>query len=185
MIGVNLKPTALYKITGMDACRFTDKGIPAQHIWHQQIIQLQQQLQQEANDAACITLLNNFFLSLIKNKNITINNFDQLIDIIIQKQGNITENEIFKMLPVSERTLQRYFKKQLGVSLKTYIRILRNLNLFKKITQNPDIPFLDIIYSLGYFDYSHFIKDFKKMTGHTPKQYFSSKQEFAHILTQL
>ena len=185
LIGVNLKPTVLYTLTGMNACNFTDKGIPAFQFWGEAVNRVQQQLAAAITDEAKVDILNNFFIQLTHNKTLSTQKLDFLLSTILQKQGNITQNEINKLFPSTERTIQRHFNQHVGVSLKTYIRIVRNLNLFDKLQTSPTQKFSEIIHDLGYFDYSHFTKDFKLMTGLTPKTYFSNHEHFVQLLTEL
>ncbi|WP_317162601.1 helix-turn-helix domain-containing protein [Myroides albus] len=78
---------------------------------------------------------------------------------------------------ISERTLERLVKQYVGMSPKVYSRIIRfqaNLNLlressFKSLTE--------LTYESGYFDQSHYIREFKTFTGSTPKQYLLDTQE--------
>jgi AraC-like DNA-binding protein len=185
MIGVNLKPTTLYKLFKTPASYFTDKGIPAAEFFKAEIYQLHQQLLLNMPDDEKVELLNRFFLSFLDKLHAVPDKFDMLIDKIIEKGGNVSTSEIYNVMPVSERTLQRYFLSYLGINIKTFQRILRNLHFFRHLHE-PDLPkFSDFLTEIGYYDYSHFAKDFKLMTGIPPKEYFSGKQEFSKLLTQL
>ena len=45
-----------------------------------------------------------------------------------------------------------------------------------------DIDWHDIIYYGGYFDQSHFIKDFLKYVGRNPSDYYRSNIELAKLI---
>lgn len=185
MIGVNLKPTALYKLFKTPASYFTDKGIPATDFFKDEICQLHQQLLLDRPDDVVIEILNQFFISFLDKLHPVPEKFELLIDNIIGKGGKISISEIYKTIPVSERTLQRYFLSYLGVNLKTYQRILRNLHLFSRLYVPEPQKLSELLAETGYYDYSHFAKDFKLMTGKSPKDYFSGKQEFSKLLAQM
>lgn len=181
MIGVNLKPTALFKILNTSTKPFTDKGTPAMPYFGEEIYKLLGKLKSNIPDNEKVALLDEFFINLIADKPLLNDKFDILIDKIFEKKANITINEIKKICPISERTLQRYFNDRIGFSLKTYLRVLRNLYFFKIITQNQNKNIQEIIFEAGYYDYAHFIKDFKLMTGTTPQKYFANNEDFAKL----
>jgi len=181
MIGVNLKPTALFKLLHTNTKQFTDKGTPAAPFFGNDIYKLLGKLKSNTPDIEKVAILDQFFINLADDIPVLSDKFDVLIDTIIEKKANISTEEINKFCIVSERTLQRNFNNRIGLSLKTYLRVIRNLHFFKILNQGLYNKIQDIIFEAGYYDYSHFIKDFKLMTGTTPKQYFSNNEEFAKM----
>jgi len=181
LIGVNLKPIALFKILNTSVKHFTDRGVPAVPYLGEEIYRLLGKLKSNIPDNEKVALLDEFFIDLIADKPLLYDKFDTLINKIFEKKVNITINEIKNICPVSERTLQRYFNDRIGISLKTYLRVLRNLHFFKIITQNQNKKIQEIIFEAGYYDYSHFIKDFKLMTDTTPQKYFANNENFAKL----
>lgn len=63
----------------------------------------------------------------------------------------------------SARQINRYFNKMFGLSLKSYCNIIRCSASFKGIKKG------DLMYNLNYYDRSHFNKEIKKYTNHSPK----------------
>lgn len=181
MIGINFKPTALFKLLQTNMNRFTDKGTPAAPYFGNDIYTLLAKLKTNIPDIEKVALIDLFFINLIAEKPNSNDRFDILIDRIIEKKANISIKEIKDLCPVTERTLQRYFNTRVGISLKTYLRVLRNLHFFKILDAKPTKKIQEIIFEVGYYDYSHFVKDFKLMTDTTPKQYFANKEEFAKL----
>ncbi|WP_409017658.1 helix-turn-helix domain-containing protein [Chryseobacterium sp. 2987] len=58
--------------------------------------------------------------------------------------------------------MNRYFHKWLGVTLKSYLNIIRFSNSLKQLKNGDFYPQLD------YADQSHFIREVKKFTGVKP-----------------
>jgi AraC-like DNA-binding protein len=185
IIGVNLKPTALHKLTNINMALLTDKGVPASYYFNHDIYNLLTDIKQSNDTNSVINLLDNYFMKLIENKPIKQDKFDYLITRIIDTKGKITLEEIETICPMSSRTRQRYFTERIGLSMKTYLRVIRNLSLFKLLNEHPNKPISELIFAVGYYDYSHFNKDFKLMTGITPLQYFSTNQLFTKELLNI
>ena len=82
---------------------------------------------------------------------------------------------------LSLRQFERNFKSQFGLSAKEFQKITRFQDVIKKIllTRNPD--YLNTILDNGYFDQSHFIKEFKSLTQKTPLDYFKTENFESHF----
>lgn len=79
-------------------------------------------------------------------------------------------DELEKTLGVNRKTLLRQFKKNIGVSVTDYRRILRFREAIALQPNNENLTRL--AYESCFCDQSHFIKDFQKLTGETPKKVF-------------
>ena len=100
--------------------------------------------------------------------------------LIINEKGLISLQEIQQKINISERSLERYFKKNIGISPKFYSRVIRLSNIFKLI-QEGKTNWADIIYQSGFYDQSHFIKNFKEFTGEEPSNYGFNEQNMANF----
>lgn len=89
------------------------------------------------------------------------------------KEYKTSIEELSDYTKYSARQLNNLFKKHLGVSPKRFIQIVRLNHGLDLIDKNN--PLSNVAYELGYHDQSHFIRDFKKMTGMTPKQMTSNE----------
>ncbi len=91
----------------------------------------------------------------------------EIVSVIEARHGNITVEDIFKQFFITERTLQRLFSKTIGINPKLYLRIVR-FNYVLSQLDNHSLVLHEIIAATGYFDQSHFIKDFLQFTGCNP-----------------
>lgn len=73
----------------------------------------------------------------------------------------------------SVRALERLFRRRIGVSPKWVIRRYRVQEAALRLASGADIDLSALAQSLGYFDQSHFIHDFRSQIGRTPKQYLA------------
>jgi AraC-like DNA-binding protein len=68
---------------------------------------------------------------------------------------------------VTARYLQKIFLQYTGLTPKLYSKIHRFQNSLQLVAQK-DMSLTSIAYECGYFDQSHFIRDFKSFTGAVP-----------------
>jgi len=93
--------------------------------------------------------------------------FCTALETILQKQGSLA---IGKELAhgISSRQLRRLFKFYIGESPKLFSRIVRFQQGLQAQASAQRIVEHPVFYAAGYYDQSHFIKDFKTFSGSTP-----------------
>ncbi|MDZ7878787.1 MAG: DUF6597 domain-containing transcriptional factor [Saprospiraceae bacterium] len=98
--------------------------------------------------------------------------------------GEIFKKETFNVKELSEKSLwtsrqiNRYFNLSYGISLKTYLNIIRCKASYKDISKNKLIP------QGKHFDQAHYIKEVKKITGKTPRALQKNENDrFLQLLT--
>ncbi|WP_076446603.1 helix-turn-helix domain-containing protein [Chryseobacterium sp. RU37D] len=95
----------------------------------------------------------------------------KLFELIFSTHGEITVKDLSEQIFWSERQINRYFNKQLGISLKYYCKILRFHASLHHIKDGNLFP------QLNFTDQSHFIKEIKKLSGVSPKELFKNQND--------
>ena len=98
------------------------------------------------------------------------------IEFINQSKGQISATALSEKLCITTKTLERRFSAMVGKTPKQFLKIVRFQNILNAFSIENEVVFTDLAYLNGYFDQSHFIKDFKSFSGHTPKDFFSNHQ---------
>lgn len=80
-------------------------------------------------------------------------------------------------------SMQRKFNTRVGVSMKKLMRIARVNFIFNAMQNLPDFDTQKLMFDGNYYDQAHFIKDFKELTGETPKQFFKNNSELCRIIS--
>ncbi len=95
---------------------------------------------------------------------------------IFRERGLTDVKALAETVSLSQRQFERQFKANVGFSPKSFSRIVRFNSLLSDYAHN-DVSLTEMAYDFGYYDQSHFIHDFKKFSGYSPKTYFSGKAE--------
>lgn len=134
---------------------------------------LEDRLSSVNSDKERIDLVEHFLISRLK-----ILPKDQLVlsalELIYQSKGTIRIHELAEKLNTSQSPLEKRFRKVVGASPKKFASLVR-LNTIVKNPQNIG-TLTEKGYEAGYFDQSHFIRDFKSFTGETPENFFRPKE---------
>ncbi|TDX00325.1 helix-turn-helix transcriptional regulator [Dinghuibacter silviterrae] len=71
---------------------------------------------------------------------------------------------------VSPRTLERIFKRNVGIAPKQYIRIARFQEVLRHLKSAGEESLLRMAYDLGYHDHAHLTNEFKRYAGILPSE---------------
>jgi AraC-like DNA-binding protein len=80
-------------------------------------------------------------------------------------------DEVSKRFEIAPRTLQRLFERYVGVSPKWVLRRYRVHEAAARLAEGTGGTWAEVAAELGYFDQSHFIRDFTRAVGITPVAY--------------
>lgn len=73
-------------------------------------------------------------------------------------------------LGVSQSSLERGFRSRVGLSPKEFAGLVRFRNIFRFYNSSSSLT--ELALEAGYYDQAHFIREFRKKTGFSPKQWF-------------
>jgi AraC-like DNA-binding protein len=94
------------------------------------------------------------------------------VDTIQQHYGSIRIKKLAADLHISQDPFEKRFRATIGATPKQYASIIRLQHLIKNYRTSESLT--EAAYQAGYFDQSHFIKDFRLFTGKSPKAFFQS-----------
>ncbi|HEX3008142.1 MAG TPA: helix-turn-helix domain-containing protein [Bacteroidales bacterium] len=95
------------------------------------------------------------------------------ISVIAQQRGMISASDLSEHLCVSTKSLERKFATLLGKTPKQFLKIVRFQEIIKNLSAGGDLRLTELAYETGYFDQAHFIKDFKMLSGYTPREFLN------------
>lgn len=178
MVGIKLQPTTHSKLFGLNMSDLTDQVVPMPEEIHKMFLPLIENT--DKSFAEIIEWLNEFFLTLLEEKQADANPSDLAVAEILRTNGLVSVKTLTSIANTGERQLERLFKQHLGLSPKFYSRIVRFAHIFQLIQQR-DKQWLDLVYESGFYDQSHFIRNFKEFTGEEPSNYGFDKDDMANF----
>jgi AraC-like DNA-binding protein len=78
---------------------------------------------------------------------------------------------------VSPRTLQRLFRRYVGVTPKWVLQRYRIHEAGERMLVDPDVDLARLAFELGYADQAHFTNDFRARVGQAPSEYLAGLRE--------
>ncbi len=115
------------------------------------------------------------FLEIYSKKN------ERMDYILKQVSRNINLSNLSNELGISYRHFNRIFLEYMGLNPKSFQKISRFDSILRNLTLSKNINYLNEALNTGYFDQSHFIKDFKKFVNETPTSFLTEKNFMSHF----
>lgn len=115
-----------------------------------------------------ITLIENF-LATQQNTRPPDTMVDAAVRAMRARQGKVAIGGLAQQIGVSQERFEKRFRREVGTSPKQYCSLLR-LRFALKIFR-PGRTLTDIALDAGYYDQSHFIREFRAVTGESPLRF--------------
>ena len=179
--GIVFKPAGLATLFNMPVYEYTEERIDLNLVFKPAVVEniaTQLKLLKEPKEKA--RLLDTFLLEQYHYNKPQPDFIDEAANLIVKKNGMLNINELLENVYMSRRNFERHFFKKVGLSPKYYARIRRMSHLMLLITGRKKVDWTDVLNECGFYDQSHFIKDFIEFTGRTPQQYLAENQELIH-----
>ncbi len=177
MIGVKLKPWALYHLfghlgamrdrvaalseiyRGADALQAAVLAADGGHARRRELADALQRLRPAASAPAPVI---------------------EALRIIFDSQGTAPIADICTRLRLHPRSLERAFDRHVGLSPKLYSRVIR-FNAIFKVVRREGATLSDLSFHAGYYDQPHFHRNFKAFTGENPSEYPFAQASMANL----
>ena len=186
VIGVKLEPRMLRTMLGVPFTELRDSTVEVRELNLPSLCDLEDAL--AACESACeiVAMLDRFFLAL-RAETIAKDCVDRFVDRIRSQRGALRISDCVRDSGMDERTFERSFLSRMGMTPKRYARIMRFKHAYRALlsrTEQSDrtranpAGYLD-----GYYDQSHFHKDFRFFTGTSPAAALASRSPTSMAVT--
>jgi AraC-like DNA-binding protein len=174
MLGIRFHAHSAAFFLHEDISRFNDQVSDLQAVLGNGVKALHNRLLETAELHKRITLIEAFLLNRLDGKEKQAAGIAIVGRVIEEMNENTTLADQVEIIAarhrISSRYLRRLFLQHTGVSPKLYNKINR-FQLSLQLVTEKHASLTAITYDCGYFDQSHFIRDFKSFTGFTPSDY--------------
>jgi AraC-like DNA-binding protein len=166
-VRVDFKAGGLFRLLGVPMNELFDQGIPADQLFGNEMVQLNEQLLNAHDMDMAVKAIELFLLKRCSRLKISLP-FDVAMNELLCANGNLSIENTASLACMSVRQLERKCIERIGMTPKTFARIIRFSKAYRLRESQPDLSWSAIAGDAGYFDQMHMIRDFKKFAGTTP-----------------
>lgn len=165
-VSIIFQPGGLNRFLNIPMTELFDHGYSAREVIGREIEELLDESHDTISFSELDSIVQSFFLKRLSQVKEPLP-----IDFALQRlmtSYNTNIDRIAEMACMSVRNFERKCKERVGMSAKMYARIARFHRAYKMLESRSTISWPDLAYEVGYYDQTHFIKDFKEFARVTP-----------------
>jgi len=179
ILGIKFKPAAIGLLFDIDMHSLTDRVISLKALGHPNVRVIGNLVKKADSHSERINAVVQYVsenLSFVDDLPIV-----KAVEKILSSNGTTSISDICRNTGCSERQLERLFKEYVGLSPKLYSRIIRFAYIFQQGQKSKKMNGSELGIASGYYDQSHFIRNFKAFTGEDPSRYLFDQPSLANF----
>ena len=173
VMGVRFHPWGLNQFIKIPSANLKGEAVSLKDIFGPSERELVDKILTSTNVKQKAWIMDSFLINHFRSKT-TYPALASIINQIKQHQGSLSIDRLTRMTGQSERQLERYFYNEIGLSPKSFSRIMRFQNVLQLATSARNLT--DLALSAGYYDQAHFSREFTDIAGQSPRNYFKGEK---------
>jgi len=171
VFGVKFRPGGFGAFTGADVGAWTDRILPLSAAFGDRARALVERVLAEPADDDRATILDEALLQRVPGPDARYEAVLAIVDDLRADPGLTTVDAVARRHGLSERTLQRLFRRYVGVGPKWVLQRYRLHDAVDRIDAGDHGDLAGLAVALGWFDQAHFTREFTALVGQSPAAY--------------
>jgi AraC-like DNA-binding protein len=180
-LGICFYPEGFYPFVNIPVAEFKNQLLGGVEVGLRWTKSIHEQLKNTPDVRARLDIIEKeLVLVLIRNNN-NAERFQKIFRALKQSENPLQIADFCRKNNIGIRNLERMHNKYVGVPANTYGTLNRFHSSLNRLLFRDFSKFSDLAYDNGYFDQMHFIREFKRFTGGTPKDFVSKNNSILQI----
>jgi AraC-like DNA-binding protein len=171
VFGVKFRPGAFLPFLRAPLAGITDSVLPAEQLWGPPAYALTTRMTAACGVDTLVELVEAFLRERWPPHDPQVELVARIVAVLLRDRTIQRVDDVTERFGIAPRTLQRLFARYVGVSPKWVLRRYRLHEAAAVLAEERHRPWAEVAAELGYFDQSHFIRDFTTAIGMTPAAY--------------
>ena len=173
--GITFRPAAFQETLGAPMSSLTDRAVPIATVFGRDGDVLARALLGAPTFEESLAIAEAFLAPRLRPLGRHATATRDIAERMMRDPSLLLASDVATALDVDVRSLQRRFRRYIGVGPKWVIRRYRLHEAAERLKAKSPPPLADLAASLGYADQAHFARDFKSVVGHTPGAFAASR----------
>jgi AraC-like DNA-binding protein len=171
VFGAKFKPGGFYPFIKRSVSALREQPLSITSVFDVETQHWEESILTQSDERSMVEIAERYMRPKLPAQDRRIPMIQRMIERIVEDKEITKVDQICEQFDMNKRTLQRLFDQYVGVSPKWVIKLYRIQNAAETMDHHPNQDWLQLSLDLGYYDQSHFIKDFKSIIGKTPDEY--------------
>ena len=177
LFGVNFKPFGAYPFLQFPLSELQNQIVPLDAIWGRAAAEFRERLLAVASIPAGFALLEKLLLARLHHEPPAVQVVRHATATIARQRGALSIGELSERVSVSQNYLGMLVKRMIGVPAKELAKLYRFEHVLQSIQLTHPSAWTIIAHQSGYYDQSHFNKEFVALTGHKPTDFLQLRRQ--------
>ena len=174
---ISFKKGMAYPFFPLPMDEMADRVVDADVLWGNDFAFLREQLLEIDQIDLKFATVESFLLAHFHGKLVPNPAVEYALAEIIRRPDQINFARLNQDIGYSQKHFIGMFKRQVGVTPKAYLKIIRFQKAITEIERRQEANWTNISQDCGFYDQAHFINDFKFFSGFTPEEYVRRKND--------
>ena len=176
-VGVSFKPGGAYPFLGLPLSELQNQIVPLDTIWGSFAVEIRERLYAAPTIQARFDMLEQLLHARLCEVPLGLKAVQYAMAEIALRHGALSIRELSESMGMSQKHLIVQFKQMVGFTPKELGRLYRFADILASIDLTQPVDWTLVAHQFYYHDQSHFIRDFKEFTGHTPTDYLRLRRQ--------
>jgi AraC-like DNA-binding protein len=171
VVGVKFKPGGFYPYYQSSVSELTGGSVDFKQVFLVDSREIEEEIFAQGEVSLAVDQVDRLLREHLPEPDPNVQFVSDLVYSIRDDRSIVKVEDAVKLSGMHKRTLQRLFDRYVGVSPKGVIQRYRLHEAADRISCGADVVWTELSLELGYYDQSHFIRDFKAILGLTPEEF--------------
>jgi AraC-like DNA-binding protein len=178
MMGIQFKPGGAWPFLAPGGHEFHNRHVDLQDLWGPDAERLHQRLVQAPAPDDKIAILLDAFLRRAPRAFELHPAVALALRCFARRPQHASVAATARLAEISPKKFIRLFHEQVGMTPKLYLRVARFGRVVTDLHARPNVGWGDVVAQNGFYDQSHFIRDFREFSGLSPSQWLRQRGPF-------
>ena len=177
LVAARLRPEGASAFLGVDAGEFSGTSAPLDAVWGQRGADIEDAVYSTGDAGAALATLHARLRALAGGLDAPAAPVSRAVAVARARDGAVNVRAIARAAGWSTRQLERRFRRDLGLSPKRFLRVLRVRKAAQLLQSGARA--IDAALACGYFDEAHLHRDFREIAGTSPGRWTNAQRPLA------
>ena len=184
MMGVHFRPGGAWPFFGAPLSEFSDNVVELDCVLGDRAVSLRDELLAAPTPEEKLKLLENFLRVLGGDRLYPDRTVHHAVQQIMSLPMRLLIRDMASKIGISQKHLIHLFDQRVGMRPKQFDRIVRFQRVIKTLEKNKprEVDWTAVALDCGYYDQSHFIRDFQAFSGMSPSFYLANQWEYSNYV---
>lgn len=170
VFGIKFRPGAFHPFLLAPVCELTDTVVDVREVFGGGGASLEREILARGDDRELVAVAERWLCERLPEPDPQLEMIHRAVACILAEREVTRVDDVVRRLGVGKRTLQRLFRRYVGVSPKWTIQRYRLIDAAEAAHEGA-ADWSRLALQLGYHDQAHLIRDFKMAVGSSPAAY--------------